>query len=149
MCGTGEDVFGQLVAVGVPYPNLTRCSTRSSSVRYNHMLAAKPAVHQSEALAALLYDFHTRSFDTEGAQAARDQQTSRVIPTIEVAAADDAKVQRLIPLHMQGEEMGRARNTGIVVAHRLLTLPGDLFSRTGRNLGDKMPEVLLDTLLIL
>jgi len=39
----------------------------------------------------LLYDFDTERFDTKRMQAACDQQTSRVVPTVEVAAADDAK----------------------------------------------------------
>src|ERR1017187_8600382 len=50
---------------------------------------------------------------------------------------------------MQAEKMCRARNAGIVVTHRLLALPGDLFRRPGRNLADKVPEILLDPFLIL
>src|ERR1039458_2177769 len=45
--------------------------------------------------------------------------------------------------------MGCARNAGIVVAHRLLTFPCDLFGRPGRNLADEVPEILLDPFLIL
>src|ERR1022692_196985 len=50
---------------------------------------------------------------------------------------------------MQAEEMGGARNAGIVVTHRLLTLPGDLFRGPGGNLADKVPQIFLDPFLIL
>jgi hypothetical protein len=39
----------------------------------------------------LLYDFDADGFDTKRMQAARDKETSRVVPAIEVAAANDAK----------------------------------------------------------
>ena len=94
-------------------------------------------------------DFDAEGFDAKRMQAARDQQTSRVVPAIDVAATDDAQSPRLISLQMQAEEVGRARNAGIVVAHRLLALPGDLFGRPGRNLADKVPQIFLDPFLIL
>src|ERR1039457_6964648 len=50
---------------------------------------------------------------------------------------------------MQAEEMCRARNARVVVAHRLFTLPRDLFGRPGRNLADKVPEILLYPFLVL
>src|ERR1035441_249325 len=50
---------------------------------------------------------------------------------------------------MQAEKLCRARNAGIVVAHRLLALPGDLFRRPGRNLADKVPKIFLYPFLIL
>src|ERR1017187_3625734 len=56
---------------------------------------------------------------------------------------------KLITLQMQAEEMGGAGNTGIVVAHRLFTLPGDFLGRPSRNLADKMPKIFLDPFLIL
>jgi hypothetical protein len=60
------------------------------------MLRTGPAIHQRERLAALLHYFETRDFeaegfDTKGTQTAHDQETSRVVSAIEVAAANDAK----------------------------------------------------------
>jgi hypothetical protein len=36
-------------------------------------------------------DFEAEGFDTKGTQAAHDQETSRIVSAIEVAAANDAK----------------------------------------------------------
>jgi hypothetical protein len=84
MCGTGEDIFRQLVGVGLPYKSLTGPSMRGSGVGQDHMLKAVPTVHQRGAFATLLY-----GYDTKRMQAARDKQASRVVPAIEVAAAND------------------------------------------------------------
>src|ERR1022692_315597 len=96
MCGAGEDIFRQPVGVRAPYSNLTGRAVGSSGIHENDMLEAGPAIHQREALAALLCDFKTGDFDAKGfdderMQTARDKKTSRVVPAIEVAAADNAK----------------------------------------------------------
>jgi hypothetical protein len=59
---------------------------RGSGVDQDHMLKAVPTVHQRGALATLLYGCNTKRM-----QAARDKQAGRVVPAIEVAAANDAK----------------------------------------------------------
>jgi hypothetical protein len=55
------------------------------------LLNACPVVHQRKSLAALLDDFDTEGFYTKRMQAACDKQTRRVVPTVEVAAANNAK----------------------------------------------------------
>jgi hypothetical protein len=50
------------------------------------MLKAGPAVYQRGTLATLLH-----GFDAQCTPVARDKQAGRVVPAIEVAAANDAK----------------------------------------------------------
>ncbi len=90
MRGTAKDVFRPRLGLGIPYPNSTGRSARSSSVHENDVLTPKPAVHQRQAIAGVLYDFDPGDFDPKHIQAARDQQTSRIVPAIQVAAANDA-----------------------------------------------------------
>ena len=63
MRGAGEDVFRQPVGVRVPYSNLTGRSAGSSGVHEDDLLNAGPAIHQREALAAVLHDFDAEVFD--------------------------------------------------------------------------------------
>jgi len=91
MSGTGEDIFREPLDTGIPYLNLARFSAGGSGVDENDVLKAGPAVHQREAFAAMFHDFDGEGFDTKSMQAACDQQTSRVVTAVDIAAADDAK----------------------------------------------------------
>jgi hypothetical protein len=60
-----------------------------------------------------------------------------------------AVVTSLFPLDFEPQEMGRTGDAWIVIAHRLLAAPGQLFLRQIEEVGHKLPEIGLDALLIL
>src|SRR5215510_3096141 len=60
-----------------------------------------------------------------------------------------AVVTSLFPLDFEPQEMGRARNARIVIAHRLLAAPGQSFLRQIEAVGRELPEIGLNALLIL
>jgi hypothetical protein len=82
-------IFRQPIGVSIPYPDSTGGSAWDSRVHYYDFFRAAPGVHQREAFAGLFDDLNTVGFDTQSSQATRNQQASRVVPAIEIAAADD------------------------------------------------------------
>src|SRR5215470_5673284 len=60
-----------------------------------------------------------------------------------------AVVTSLFPLDFEPQEMGRAGDAWIVIAHRLLAAPGQFLLRQIKTPGHELPEIGLDALLTL
>ena len=113
--------------------------TGSHAVHQDHRSRTLPDIEQSDRF-ALEYP-HPDARTAALPQPARNRQTRSVVAAQRVSDPDDEHWS--LTLDRQVEEVGRARDAGVMVADRLLTAQPQLFVRQVDVLLDHGTEVLL------